>query len=159
MHPLLLVLTVAGQRHVIRATQVVEVLPALMLQPVALPPPGVVGLFDYRGTLVPVVDLGVVLAGRPCEPRLGSRMAVLNLGEAPRDRLVALLAEGCSLRHGDSTPAQQGLHRAGADFLGPVLSDEAGLLQMLDPVLLIGEELSHALLGPGNAVSGATDGR
>jgi chemotaxis-related protein WspB len=153
--PLLLVLTVAGQRHAIRATRVVEVLPALTLQPVALPPPGVAGLFDYRGTLVPVVDLGVVLAGRPCQHRLGSRVAVVNLGEPPRRRLVGLLAEGCALRHSDATPLQQGLHRPEADFLGPVLQDEDGLLQILDPELLIGQEVIDAVLGPEPPVVGA----
>jgi chemotaxis-related protein WspB len=153
--PLLLVLTVAGQRHAIRATHVVEVLPALTLQPVALPPPGVAGLFDYRGTLVPVVDLGVVLAGRPCQHRLGSRVAVVNLGQPPHHRLVGLLAEGCALRHGDATPTQQGLHRRQADFLGPVLPDEDGLLQILDPELLIGEAMCEAVLGPDAPVVGA----
>ncbi len=155
MQPLLLVLTVAGQRHAIRATRVVEVLPVLALEPVALPPPGVAGFFDYRGTLVPVVDLGVVLVGSPCQHRLGSRVAVVHLGEPPRRRLVGLLAEGCALRHGDTTSTQQGLYRPEADFLGPVAQDEDGLLQILEPELLIGQEVSDAVLGPDAPVVGA----
>lgn len=146
--PLLVVLSVAGQRHVLKAAQVEEVLPWLPVQPLALAPAGVVGVVDHRGTVVPVVDLCRLLAGRDTRRWLASRIAVVRVGPPGRSRLVGLLAEGCTLKRLDAASAQPALHRPDAPFLGPVLPDEDGLLQSIDPERLLTVEIIDALLGP-----------
>ena len=62
---LLLVFRVAGDPYAIEATRVVEVVPRVELR--ALPharPEALAGLFRYRGQMVPVIDLGVLLGSR-----------------------------------------------------------------------------------------------
>lgn len=142
------VLAVAQQRYALQATLLEEVLPWLPVQPLALAPHAVVGVFDYRGTVVPVVDLCRLLAGRDTRRWLASRIAVVRVGSASRRRLVGLLAEGCTLMRPDLASAQPGLHRPEAPFLGLVLHDEDGLLQTLDPEQLLGAEIIDALLAP-----------
>jgi chemotaxis-related protein WspB len=145
---LLVVLAVAGQRHALNAASVDEVLPWLPVQPLALAPPAIVGVIDYRGTVVPVVDLCRLLAGRDTRRWLASRIAVVRIGPPERSRRVGLLAEGCTLMRPDLASAQPALHRPDAPYLGPVLQDEAGLLQTLDPERLLDVALIDALLGP-----------
>ncbi|RPH44900.1 MAG: chemotaxis protein CheW [Burkholderiales bacterium] len=142
----MVVLTVAGQRHALNAAGVVEVLPWLPVASLVLAPPAVVGVIDYRGTVVPVVDLCRLLVGRDCRRWLASRMAVVRVGPPARHRLVALLAEGCTLTRLDTASAQPGLHRPDAPFLGPLLNDGDGLLQSIDPEQLLGAEIIDAVL-------------
>ncbi len=71
-----------------------RIVPALPLRPIPGAPPGVAGTFDYRGAMVPVVDLVRLAAGRPARPQLSSRIILARhapAGGAPR--LVGLLAE------------------------------------------------------------------
>ncbi len=147
-HALRVVLAVAGQRHALEAASVEEVLPWLPVQPLALAPPAVVGVIDYRGTVVPVVDLCRLLADRDTRRWLASRIVVVRVGPPARSRLVGLLAEGCTLMRPDMASARPALHRPDAPYLGPVLQDEAGLLQTIDPEQLLGAAILDALLGP-----------
>ena len=66
----ILTLTVAGQPYAIPSRTVLEVLPLVPARPIPLLPPFVLGVFTYRGHLVPLVDLAIRFgAGRnppPC---------------------------------------------------------------------------------------------
>src|SRR5436190_11183859 len=76
------------------ATAVVEVLSRRELRPVALAPHGVIGLLPFRGHLLPVVDLCLLVMNRDCRPLLSTRLVVLAVTERRRTRLFAVLAEG-----------------------------------------------------------------
>lgn len=148
---LLLVLTAAGRRYGLAARQVVEIVPAVPVQPLALAPACVAGIFDHHGTLVPVVDLCRLLDDRACEPLLGSRIVVVLVG--PQDsgrgaRRIGLLVEACALRTRDNSPWQAGLHLPSAPFLGPLLHDDTAPIQMLDPEQLLPPTVLDNLLNP-----------
>ena len=70
---------VASERYGIEAVGVVEVVPSVPLRAVPGTVPGVAGLLRFRGGLVPVVDLGVLWAGRPSPTRMSSRIVVCEL--------------------------------------------------------------------------------
>lgn len=71
-----------------------EVVPMMALKEMPRMPPCFAGFFNYRGTVVPVVDLCLVMLGRPCEMRLSTRII---LTERPRAEgpplLLGLIAE------------------------------------------------------------------
>jgi len=70
---------VAGGHYAVDVTQVREV---VRWQPVtALPkaPALIEGVIDLRGVIVPIVDLGRVFTGRPLEPTLATRIAVVEV--------------------------------------------------------------------------------
>ena len=132
----LLTFTVAGNCYAIEARHVVEVLPLVAARAVPHQPPHVLGVFTYRGSLVPLVDLGRLLAGRPPEERLGTRVIVVEppAGPASAARRLGLVAERVisvsdAGRVDASLPA---LDPAGAPWLGPLLRLAGGTLQMLD---------------------------
>lgn len=62
---LLLVFQVAGESYAVEANRVIEVVPRVDLRRLPHAPAALAGLLRYRGQVVPVIDLGVFLAGIP----------------------------------------------------------------------------------------------
>lgn len=145
---LLVVLTAAGRRYGLHARQIVEIVPAVPVQPLALAPTCIAGVFDHHGTLVPVVDLCRLFDERSCELVLGSRIAVVMIGQPERPRRIGLMAEGCALQARDDSALQPGLHLSSAPFLGPLVHGDSAPIQMLDPNLLLPPDILDSLLNP-----------
>jgi chemotaxis-related protein WspB len=131
----------AGEmRLALPTAAVVEVLPRRALRPLALAPPGVIGLLPFRGTLTPVVDLCKIILGRDCAPLRSSRIIVVTLSGRISQRLIGLLAEDVL----DLLPVIAtipGLRLPDAPWLSEHLADQRDLPQLLDPAALLPESL------------------
>lgn len=156
---------VARERYGIEAACVVEVVPAVPLRAVPGTVPGVAGLLRFRGELVPVVDLGVVWAGRPSPGRLSSRIVVCELAtsegaaadEASRARpRIGLLAERV-LRLAsvdpDAAEAGDGPKTPGARGLGRIVRDGEALLQLVRVEDLVPADVLATLVREAGAAS------
>jgi chemotaxis-related protein WspB len=134
--PVVLV-TVAGKRFALDAAEVVEVLPAVQYRPAGTGPKWLLGLFNLRGALLPLVDLSVIVDGQPTSIRMGTRIVVLRLeGDLfeGATRSVGLLVPevaGLAVRDFRAPGAHDGFSFAGAPHLGPTVVDEDGTLQLL----------------------------
>ena len=71
--------TVGGRRFALDCAEILEVLPVVAHRPAGTGPKWLLGLFNLRGTLVPLVDLGVIVDGTPTTMRLGARIVVMRL--------------------------------------------------------------------------------
>jgi chemotaxis-related protein WspB len=93
--PRLMLLISAGDEHyALDAYLVAEVVASVDLTPLSDAPPGVVGLLNRHGRMVPVVDLCRIRQGRDCQRLLSTRIAMVRLAAAGvSDRLVGLRAE------------------------------------------------------------------
>jgi len=82
----LLVVEVEGRRCALRASDVLEVLPMVFVDPLPGAPAVVEGMIDLRGRIVPVVSMRhrLGLPDRPADPR--DRLVVVELP----DRVVAV---------------------------------------------------------------------
>jgi chemotaxis-related protein WspB len=60
---LFLLFQLGSERYALDASRVVEVVPLLCLQRLPQAPPGVAGVFNYRGQPVPAVDLSQLTMG------------------------------------------------------------------------------------------------
>jgi chemotaxis-related protein WspB len=138
---LALAFNVGDLRLALPVSVVAEIMPRRELRPVALAPPGVVGLLSLGGTLTPVVDLCRLLLGRDCRPLRSSRLIVLSLPHGSGQRRVALVAENVLdlVPMGETLP---GLAIAGAGWLGEHLADAPGLPQLMEPQQLMPDELA-----------------
>lgn len=67
-----------GQRCGLVADRVVEVASVPTLNTIPNAPPALLGTFNYRGTLTPVVDFSVLAGGPPCRPLLSTRLIVTS---------------------------------------------------------------------------------
>ena len=83
---LLLTFRAAENLYAIDVARVVEVVPRINLRRLPHAPGFLAGLFDYRGTVVPVVDLGVLLGSESCRDRLSTRIILVNSRPAAPSR-------------------------------------------------------------------------
>lgn len=131
---LVLLFELDGERYAIDARQVVEVLPILQTRPVPNAPAAVHGVFDFRGTPVPVVDVSNLVLSRPTRRRLSSRMVLVRDGEGNDARLVGLLMERATetarrAREDFGPPPVPGER---APYIAGVATDPNGMLRLID---------------------------
>lgn len=81
---------VGEERFTIDASQVVEVVPVVALHRAAGMPAWVLGLGDYHGRLIPILDGATLVESSPQPSRLGSRVLVIAVEACGSRRLVGL---------------------------------------------------------------------
>ena len=75
-----LVYRVAGRRHALPVSDVVEVTPSVDLTPLPGAPPQVLGAFAFRGEVVPLIDLAATSGATPLPLRLPEHFVVVATG-------------------------------------------------------------------------------
>lgn len=126
---------IGDDRYVVDAGRVLEVLPLVRWTESAPSADGVVGLFDFHGRIVPVLDLALRLRGRTTQPSRQSRILLAVMpgpGGAPAPcGLVAERVLGVGRR--DVSAFRPVPIDAGAmPGIGGVTSDAAGIVQRID---------------------------
>ena len=136
---LFLVFHIGDERYALPATDVVEVLPLLPLKPIAHAPAWVAGVFTHRGQVVPVIDISAMTFGLAAVARTSTRLVLVNY----RGQVLGLMLEQASdtLRCNPADFQSYGLDNRDAPYLGPVRSDQHGLVQWIS----IDELLSPAV--------------
>ncbi|WP_460155821.1 chemotaxis protein CheW [Pseudomonas sp. S2_H10] len=150
-HALFLVFRIGNERYALKAVEVAEVLPRLPLKPIAHAPAWVAGVFAYRGTVVPVIDLSALTFGTPAQARTSTRLVLVNYcpDETGEARLLGLILEQATdtLRCDPADFQPYGLDNRQSPYLGPVRKDEQGLLQWVRVRDLLNDQV-RALLFP-----------
>jgi chemotaxis-related protein WspB len=132
---LFLVFELGKDRYALDVRQVAAVMPLVGVKQIPRAPQAMNGLFNYRGTLVPVLDLSQLTLGKPSARRLSTRMVLVHYpDENGVTHLLGLIAERVTqtARHEASDFKPSGVTNAGAPYLGPVVTDASGLLQWID---------------------------
>jgi chemotaxis-related protein WspB len=145
---LFLVFQLGGERYVLEAADVAEVLPLVAIRPIPGAPAGIAGVLNFRGRPVPVVDLGQLALSRPTQHRLSTRIILVHYPAAGGEKeLLGLIAERVTetVRRERSDFAPPGVTSPGAPYLGPVASDAKGLLQWVVVERLLPEPARAAL--------------
>jgi chemotaxis-related protein WspB len=144
---------IGQEGYVLEATRIACVLPLLDIKSIPRTPAGVVGVFNYRGKPVPVIDLSELALGVPAPRHLSTRLILVlfAVDDGPdghkRDRLLGLIAEKVTetIRRGPADFAPAGVTSAAAPYLGPVTSVGGRLLQWIDVPQLLPREVSETL--------------
>jgi chemotaxis-related protein WspB len=147
---LALAFEIARSRFALPCAHIVELVPRVALRILPKAPASVAGVFTYRGAIVPVIDLSLLLGNTESAVRLSTRIAVVNvsLGKSNASRpnlgsrgetrptaprMVGLLAE----RMFDTVVLDQkaaiddGIHIEAAPYLGDVYLQGASPVQLL----------------------------
>ena len=75
---LILTFTAGGNRYGVDVAQVVELVPRVELRQIPRAPGFLAGFLGYRGQVVPVIDLGLLLGAGPCPDRLSTRIILVK---------------------------------------------------------------------------------
>ncbi|MEE9912125.1 MAG: chemotaxis protein CheW [Deltaproteobacteria bacterium] len=148
---LLLQFQAGTDRYGLDIEQVIEVSSLVSLRAIPHAPPEVAGTFNYRGTLTPVVDLTALLTGVPTRPRMSSRIILITYqGEDGRSHILGLLAEAVTemIRCNKEALQQPVVSVGGAPYLGDMIFDDRGSLQILDMERLLTRDLLFTLFPP-----------
>jgi chemotaxis-related protein WspB len=145
---LLLVFQLGSIRFALGAQAIVEVAPYVKLEPIAHAPDYVAGLFDYRGELVPVIDLRRMVQAQACNRHMTSRIMLIQYplpwGER---RPLGLLAEQVTetIKVDQDAFASAGVHIEDTPYLGDIARDDQGLIHLLRPEQLLPSTLCERL--------------
>lgn len=146
---LFLLFRIGSQRYALEATQVAEVLPRLVLKPIAQAPHWVAGVFAHRGAVVPVIDVSALTFGHGAQARTSTRLVLVHY-RAAADRasqLLGLILEQATdtLRCAADEFKAYGLDNRQAPYLGPVREDALGLLQWIGVQDLLSDSVRELL--------------
>lgn len=132
-----------------------EVLPLVTLKRLPQAPSVVAGVFNYRGSTVPVVDLSQLTVGRPAAERLSTRIIIVKCARPQGDAgLLGLIAEEATglLQAPPGALKSESLRICGAPYLGPVLMDKLGPIQLIDEQHLLAEPVRDRLFSDTRAL-------
>jgi chemotaxis-related protein WspB len=144
---LFLLFQVGSDRYALEARRVVEVVPLLCLQRLPQAPPGVAGIFNYRGQPVPAIDLSQLTLGKAAEECLSTRIIIVNYPDRDgRSHLLGLIAEHATetFRAEASEFVHHGI-KVGAPYLGPVFVGPNGPVQWVREQRLLSEPVRDSL--------------
>lgn len=119
-----------NHRYALDAADVIEVLPLVNFETPAEAPECLGGLFAHRGVATFLVDLTLLLTGRPCPRRWNTRIMLVQFDADDMPKTIGLLAERVTTAEIETkTPTTR---CSGMETLGPILLDENGLFQLVD---------------------------
>jgi chemotaxis-related protein WspB len=123
------------------------ILPNSRIRPIPHAPPEIPGEFNWRGRMVPVIDLRQMFFGTPCEWHLTTRLIVFRWQGKTQRGNVGLRAEGITdtvdYRPADlQRPSLIDPERPGVT--GTLIAD-GKVIRLLDPQLLVWDRFQDVL--------------
>ena len=151
-----LLFRVADDRYALDVGHVVEVLPLVHVKQIPGAPQGVAGIFNYRGSPVPVIDLCDMMLGRPSRTRLSTRIVLVKYRDpAANGHLLGLIAEHATetIRLDAADFVASGVSDGRAPYLGPVATDPRGIIQWIAVDALLSESVREVLFRPAEGLA------
>jgi chemotaxis-related protein WspB len=130
---LLLKFEIGAAAYALDSACIEEVVPWVQLRPVPHAPAFLSGMFHYRGNVIPVIDVGLLLGQEAAFNRLSTRIIVVRTNKAGC-RLLGLLANKVSdlVRVTADQLQPPAVRLDDAPYLGQVAQTSEGLMQILN---------------------------
>ena len=147
--------TLDQQRYAVSCRRIVEVVPRVELRAVPRAPEYVAGLLDYRGVIVPVIDLRCLVTGSACRALYSTRIILTeysgtkSVAAVQETHILGIMAEQVTEITDISGAGMRdpGLHTADASYLGKISVDaeDTSMLQLIEIEQLLPAEVRHLL--------------
>lgn len=157
---LFLLFHIGNDRYALEARHAAEVVPFLALKKIPHAPRGVAGIFNYRGRPVPTIDLCELMFNRPARELLSTRIIVTTFKDvAGETQWLGLIAERATgmMRREERDFITTGVKVGNAPYLGPVVMDEKGVIQLLHADQLLTDTVRNLLLSEPSALTHEPD--
>jgi chemotaxis-related protein WspB len=152
---LMLIFHIGDNLYAIDSSRVVEVIPRVSYRPVHHVPDYVAGLFNYRGTIVPAIDLCHLIRGTPSQANLSTRVMMVSYpGQNNKLQYVGLMAERVirTLKKSKSEFVKSGIQNTEVPYLNEMIMDEKSMIQHIDLEQLFINLQEIKLLGVGGNI-------
>lgn len=143
-----LLLRLGSECYALDVRRIVEIVPMVHCRPLAHTPSCVAGAFDYRGALVPVIDLCVLTGTSPCRALYTTRIVLVDYAAGDGGRhILGLQAEHVTetLRMDPSSFEAAGVGVPEAPYLGGLARRDAALIQRIDVDRLLPDDVRQLL--------------
>jgi len=149
---LMLLFYVDNDLYALDCDQVIEVIPKVMLRKAHNVPDYIAGLFNYRGTVVPVIDLSHLIQGKVSRSYLSTRIIMINYVDKDHTkRYLGLMAERITetLNKPNTELVDTRTQLNETPYLGEILMDEKGMIQRIRLEYLLTDSQHKYLLAAG----------
>jgi len=148
---LLLSFRLGERAYAMACRQILEVVPLTQLEPVPGGPAYLAGQLDYRGRIVPVIDLRQLVTGEPCRAVLSTRIIVVQ--QTAADAVLPAIGLVAERVIETLTMEPDDFNRAGVDverlrFLRGIALGARGTIQLVDVPHLCETLSSQSLSSP-----------
>jgi chemotaxis-related protein WspB len=148
---LFLLFQIGDDSYALDAGCVIEVLPLVRWKHIPQAPPGLTGLINYHGALVPLLDLTELALNRPSEHKMTTRIIITSYVEQTGAKhTIGLLAEQVmeTLRRDKRDFENSEMSAVGSSYLGPVTTDRGRMIQLIEVDRLFTAGLQDQLFRP-----------
>lgn len=141
-----LIFRLGQEQYALEAAHVVEVIPRLPLQPQPGAPRFVAGLLNFRGQIVPVLDLRILASDVPCVDQLSTRIILIQyMLKSGAGKLLGLIAESVTDAVKREPDQFMSVVAGQAPYLGKITLDEGGMIQCIVPERLLPQDVEQLL--------------
>jgi chemotaxis-related protein WspB len=149
---LMLLFYAGNDLYAIKSSRVVEVIPRVSLRKIQPAPEYVAGLFNYRGAIVPVIDICHLIQGKPSQSHLSTRIIMVSYPRKDNTlQYIGLMAERVTetLNKPDAELDTSRVQVHEAPYLGGMIMDEKGMIQQIHLEQLFTDSRHRYLLAEG----------
>ena len=135
-------------RYVLETKDVVSVTPLLKMEKIQNTPAYVVGLLNYRGKSVPVVDLKQLIFGKDCKNKLSTRIILVNINDENNcKRIFGLRTEKATevVKFNQEDFQERDTGDNCPPYLGSIIRDNEGILQKINVNYLFKKDVQQTL--------------
>jgi chemotaxis-related protein WspB len=132
---LVLIFYLGEVMYIIKYERVREVSPMVLLKSIPRMPDYFAGFFNYRGMLVPVIDLRHLIQGEPCKMRLSTRIILVDYHSSDGSpQVLGLIAERVTeaVRKPKENFVAAGINFDHAPYLGEFIMENNSMIQCID---------------------------
>lgn len=143
---MMLLFKIDDERYGLDVADVVELVPYVSLQSLPKAPDYIPGLMNYRGKIVPVVDLAMLISDKPVKQLMSSRIILIKPIKT-ENRYIGLLAENVTetIKVSEDAFTDTGIDPDASAFVDKVVMHPDGLIQYVDVSKLLPNEVSAML--------------
>lgn len=146
---LILLFYAGNDLYAIDSSYIVEVIPRVSFRKVHHVPDYVAGLFNYRGVILPVIDLCHLIQGKPCRPHLSTRIIIVKYPHQSESlQYLGLMAERVTetLSISNTDIRDSNIRVEEAPYLSGTIVDEKRIIQCVQLEKLFSDERHNYLL-------------
>lgn len=131
---LILLFYIGDVLYSINCEKIREIVPVVKLKKVPQSPDFFAGYFNFRGIIAPVVDLCRLIQNRDCQPRLSTRIILVDYQFETETRILGLMAERITdiIKKPEKALIMPDIRSKEAPYLGGIIMQEEEMIQYID---------------------------